>query len=197
MTGGSQPGGGGPPWQWQCRRDSIRSIRLTVALGLKILTFVCFFFSPNSDKRKLITNRRKFQISKICEVPLLTELWSRQSHIFVHKSKKNVHKRDICLQNLICNLRSSCFFGSHKELPPVSYLVYEKSRKHQKSSFLRSSFKAVFALELNTAASKSPSNERSRFVSPSLSIEVNFLWCRRRNPYLCQCCVRLRSSRCI
>ncbi len=33
--GVSQPGGGGPPRQRQCRRDSIRPIRLTVALGLK------------------------------------------------------------------------------------------------------------------------------------------------------------------
>ncbi len=38
--GGVVSQGGGPPWQWwQCTRDSIRPIRLTVALGLKIKTF--------------------------------------------------------------------------------------------------------------------------------------------------------------
>ncbi len=35
--GGSQPGGGGPPQQQRHVHDSIRPIRLTVALGLKIL----------------------------------------------------------------------------------------------------------------------------------------------------------------
>ncbi len=56
--GGSQPGGGGPQRQRRRTRDSIRPIRLTVTLGLKILTHSrkSGIFSYNQSRTGFVTS---------------------------------------------------------------------------------------------------------------------------------------------